>query len=188
MGELDDLLTEEQEARDSLNTMYVTWAKVGSMSILGRQTKNFGRELRSEASDAVSDLQSTIQSVNFNLQTSEGSSTRTRLMEERAADNDFKIMSDDVAKDNDDVGDDLLNLKTQMNYEIRQTQNLAKKNKDSFKTIQKVIAKAFPKAHKVMNKGIGKDSVKTYAKLDKEIEKMIRKKEKALIKKRNKKL
>ena len=39
-----------------------------------------------------------------------------------------------------------------------------------------------------MNKGIGKDSVKTYAKLDKEIEKMIRKKEKALIKKRNKKL
>merc|ERR1712139_251707 len=136
------------------------------MSILGRQTKNFGRELRSEASDAVSDLQSTIQSVNFNLQTSEGSSTRTRLMEERAADNDFKIMSDDVAKDNDDVGDDLLNLKTQ---------NLAKKNKDSFKTIQKVIAKAFPKAHKVMNKGIGKDSVKTYAKLDKEIEKMIRK-------------
>ena len=51
LTELDDLLTEEREARDSLNTMYVTEAKVGSMSILGRQTKNFGRELRSEASE-----------------------------------------------------------------------------------------------------------------------------------------
>merc|ERR1712118_473912 len=112
--QIADLIEEEKEQLEDLNSLHRDEVKVGSMSTFGRLVKEFGEELRDTTSDELESVATSLRDLQFDLGQSTSETKRGLQKERKEVNNELKDLKEDEEGGLEELKEELRDIKMEM--------------------------------------------------------------------------